>query len=159
MPYGRVMQMRIRACCLFISWFIFKRSEMRYKVCPSCTVPEIISCYLRRLRRLRPSSRFDSSTNFHHNSGLSDPKMKTFSIYTAMTVLLTAFAHAAPTHAPDDYATSGYPPSTADYATQGEPASGPLYIQITFQGAPPNVAFYEKAIPADGSIVNLSTPT
>lgn len=85
--------------------------------------------------------------------------MKTFSIYTAMTVLLTAFAHAAPTHGPFSHEPHGYPPSPGSDGYFPEPANRPLYIDVTFEGAPSNDAFYKKEVPSDGSTFTLSTST
>lgn len=66
--------------------------------------------------------------------------MKTFSICTAIAVLAAAFAHAAPT-----------------YVTLEQRNSPPFLVQVTFQGAPPQTAFYTKQIPGDGSLVYLGT--
>lgn len=60
--------------------------------------------------------------------------MKSFSIYTAVAILAAALSYAAPV----------------------ELESRNNAVTITFQGAPPNVAFYTRSIPIDGSVVELS---
>lgn len=64
--------------------------------------------------------------------------MKTFSIYAAMT-MLAAFSTAAPLQAE----TRNTPPTPIDF--------------VTFEGAPPDVAFYTRSIPVNGSKYYLST--
>lgn len=71
------------------------------------------------------------------NSSLSDSNMKTFSICTAMAILAATFSHAAPV----------------------ELETRQFFAQVTFQGAPPDVAFYTRSIPTDGSVFYLSTST
>ena len=63
--------------------------------------------------------------------------MKSFSICTVTAVLAAAFSHAAPL----------------------EVESRQFQVQVTFQGAPPEVAYYTRSIPSDGSVYYLSKST
>ena len=92
-----------------------------------------------RLQHLRLSS---SSISFSHSiftktQSLRNPKMKSFSICTVTAILAAAFSHAAPL----------------------EVESRQFRVQVIFQGAPPEVAYYTRSIPSDGSVFYLSRST